>query len=162
MIRQAVESGSRDPGARRHFVLTGHCLCGRVAYEIRGDVLAMLYCHCEECRRATGSSLNTSIFVSEADFAVVDGQEAVGHHEASPGNRRHFCTGCGSPLFKQFPSPPGLITVRAGTLDGDPGVRPSGHIWVSEKAPWYEIADGLPQFARGPTAFPREDEERDQ
>ena len=115
-------------------MLSGHCLCGAVRYEIDGEPVLMLYCHCEECRRATGSSLNTSIFVRRADFRVVSGEAAVGWHESSPGNRRHFCTKCGSPLFKHFPEPPDLITVRAGTLDGDPGLRPSAHIWVYTSA----------------------------
>jgi hypothetical protein len=52
--------------------------------------------------------------------------------------------------------PPDLLTVRAGTLDSDPGIAPSAHIWVSEKAPWYEITDALPQFPKGPSP-PRED-----
>jgi hypothetical protein len=131
-------------------VITGRCLCGEVRYAISETPLTMMYCHCEECRRATGSSLNTSIFVRREHFRLVAGESAVSSHETSPGNLRHFCSGCGSPLFKYFPEPPGLMTVRAGTLDGDPGVRPAGHIWVSEKAPWYEIADGLPQYPRGP------------
>jgi hypothetical protein len=32
-----------------------------------------------------------------------------------------------------------------GTLDEDPGVRPSLHIWVGSKAPWFEITDDVPQ-----------------
>jgi hypothetical protein len=131
-------------------MLTGHCLCGSVRYQISGEPLALMYCHCEECRRATGSSLNTSIFVRRDDFRIVSGEEALSHHETSPGNLRHFCSRCGSPIFKLFPQPPDLLTIRAGTLDSDPGVRPTAHIWVSEKAPWYQIADGLPQFPRGP------------
>ncbi len=137
-------------------MLTGHCLCGSVQYEISGKPLALLYCHCEECRRATGSSLNTSIFVRRGDFRIVSGDDALSFHESSPGNRRHFCSKCGSPVFKYFPEPPYLMTVRAGTLDSDPGVRPSGHIWVSEKAPWYEITDGLPQFSKGPPSTPED------
>lgn len=130
-------------------MLTGHCLCGTVRYEISEKPVAMMYCHCEECRRATGSSLNTSIFVEREHFRIVAGQSAVACHETSPENLRHFCSSCGSPLFKHFPHPAGLMTIRAGTLDSDPGVRPSGHIWVDEKAPWFEIADGLPQFGQG-------------
>ena len=139
-------------------MLTGHCLCGKVQYEISRTPVAMMYCHCEECRRATGSSLNTSIFVRREDFQLISGQSLVASHETSPDNIRHFCSGCGSPLFKFFPQPAGMMTVRAGTLDSDPGVRPAGHIWVSEKAPWFEIADGLPQFQRGPGTEPQEEE----
>jgi hypothetical protein len=34
-----------------------------------------------------------------------------------------------------------------GTLDDDPGVRPSLHLFVGSKAPWHDIADALPQHA---------------
>jgi hypothetical protein len=40
--------------------------------------------------------------------------------------------------------------VAAGTLDGDPGVRPREHIFVGSKAPWHEITDALPQYAQWP------------
>lgn len=130
-------------------MLTGRCLCGAVRYKLSGKPLALLYCHCIECRRATGSAFNTSIVVREEDFQWTADEEALSFHESSPGNFRQFCSRCGSPVFKRFPSPEGLLTVRAGTLEGDPGVRPSAHIWVSEKAPWYEITDGLPRFSKG-------------
>ena len=37
--------------------------------------------------------------------------------------------------------------------NGDPGVRPGEHIFVKSKAPWYEIADALPQFEEWPPGF---------
>ena len=35
-------------------VATGRCLCGAVAYEVRGPLRDVLICHCEECRRWHG------------------------------------------------------------------------------------------------------------
>jgi hypothetical protein len=34
-----------------------------------------------------------------------------------------------------------------GVLDEAPSLRPTHHIWVSSKAPWFEITDDLPQHA---------------
>jgi hypothetical protein len=58
---------------------------------------------------------------------------------------RPFCRRCGS----NVPSDhiPGFVIVPLGNLDDDPGVRPLAHIFVGSKAPWYEIADALPQHA---------------
>jgi hypothetical protein len=42
------------------------------------------------------------------------------------------------------------IIIPAGTLDTDPGVRPIVHIQTGSRAPWYEIADRLPQFDEFP------------
>ena len=42
-----------------------------------------------------------------------------------------------------------VVSVRAGTLDGDPGLRPTIHIYVGSKAPWCDICDDLPQKPEG-------------
>jgi hypothetical protein len=34
-----------------------------------------------------------------------------------------------------------------GTLVDDPAIRPTAHIFVGSKAPWFTITDDLPQFA---------------
>jgi hypothetical protein len=44
----------------------------------------------------------------------------------------------------------GFAVVPAGSIDGDPGVRPALHIFVGSKAPWFEIRDALPQHAEYP------------
>jgi hypothetical protein len=38
------------------------------------------------------------------------------------------------------------VHVTLGTLVDDPGIRPSRHIFVGSKAPWFTITDDLPQF----------------
>jgi hypothetical protein len=43
-----------------------------------------------------------------------------------------------------------IIRVPAGTLEGDPGVRPQRHIFVDYEAPWFEITDALDQFGTKP------------
>jgi hypothetical protein len=43
-----------------------------------------------------------------------------------------------------------VLRIRLGLLDDDPGRRSLAHFHVASKAPWFEIADALPQFAGGP------------
>ena len=40
--------------------LTGGCLCGAVRYETTMKPFKVCYCHCESCRRATGSVMASS------------------------------------------------------------------------------------------------------
>jgi hypothetical protein len=122
-----------------------------VQYELRGDPIAMYYCHCAQCRRATGSSFATNLLVRSDDLHVVAGEAATARYESSPGKFRHFCSRCGSPIFSRSDSMPQISSLRAGTLDEDPGLRPATHIWVSAKAPWLEIPDELPQRPEGLT-----------
>jgi hypothetical protein len=78
-------------------------------------------------------------------FHFVAGQDLVGEFESSPGQFRCFCTRCGSPLVKRLAARPGELRLRLGTLDSDPGIRPTTHIFVGSKAPWVELSDDLPQ-----------------
>jgi hypothetical protein len=126
-------------------MLRGTCLCGTVAYEIRAAPLIMYYCHCGTCRKASGSSFATNVAVRIEDFAIVAGREALAAFESSPEKLRHFCSRCGSPIYSQGEATREIVSVRCGTLDGDPGMRPAVHGHVASKAPWLEIADGLPQ-----------------
>ena len=40
-------------------LLTGKCLCGAVKYECEAEPESMQYCHCDTCRRVTGSAFNS-------------------------------------------------------------------------------------------------------
>jgi hypothetical protein len=88
-------------------------------------------------------------------FAFSAGAELVTEYESSPGKFRAFCRRCGSPVYSRRDSEPELRRIRLGTLDADPERRPLVHVWVSEKAPWYEIGDTLTQLPEGlPEAKP--------
>ena len=126
-------------------MLRGSCLCGKVKYQLRGTPAAMYYCHCGMCRKATGSSFATNIVVRAKDFTLVSGDEVLGAFESSPNFRRHFCKACGSPIYSQRESTNHILSVRCGTLDADPVVRPTVHAYVASKAPWVQIRDDLPQ-----------------
>ncbi|MDX1428688.1 MAG: GFA family protein [Rhodothermales bacterium] len=125
--------------------MKGCCLCGRVEYEIGGAPLGTNYCHCRQCRKASGSAFATNAAFEKTIFRVVRGEDLITAYESSPGKLRHFCAGCGSPIYSSSSKSPDVVYVRVGTIDDDEGVRPDIHIHVSSKAPWYEIRDPLPQ-----------------
>lgn len=130
-------------------MITGQCLCGTVRYQISAAPLAMYHCHCAQCRRASGSSFATNILVKSEHFELTAGADALASFESSPRKRRYFCSCCGSPIFSAAEATPQLRSIRSGTLDADPGLRPSGHIHVGSKSPWFEICDDLPQKSGG-------------
>lgn len=130
-------------------MLTGSCLCSAVRYEIDGKIGPVGHCHCATCRKAQGGAFVTNAPVRTKYFRLVTGADAVVEFESSPGKRRCFCRTCGSPLWSRRESAPDIVRIRLGLPDSDPRRRPLAHVWVSEKASWYEITDDLPRSQRG-------------
>ena len=132
-------------------MLTGSCACGRVAYEIHGQLFGPInYCHCWRCRKQSGSSFGTSASVHASQFSVVSGQDLMSRWLSSPGIHRYFASCCGSPIYKFDNNAPEELRLRLGTLDTDPDVRVELHYMVTSKAPWVSIEGNLPQEACGP------------
>jgi hypothetical protein len=128
----------------------GSCLCGGIQYEVSGSVGTVVNCHCSMCRKATGAAFRTRAAVRSADFRWLAGESLVSKYESSPGETRTFCRICGATLATFFRDHPEQLGLPLGTLDEDPGVRPSAHVYVDSKAPWFDISDDLPQFSEKP------------
>jgi hypothetical protein len=129
-------------GAARY---TGRCLCGGVRYAIAGDIGPAVFCHCSQCRRASGSAFAANASIRTADFSCTQGQDLIREFESSPGKLRAFCSACGSPLFARHPASPEVMRLRLGTLDQADDIEVRGHIWTGSGAGWYHIADALEQ-----------------
>ncbi len=126
----------------------GGCLCGGVRYEIDGALRNAGNCHCSMCRRQHGAAYGTFAELNSDEFRWVSGENLLSVYESSPRAGWCFCRICGSSLAGIEEGKVTLVTL--GTIEGDPGVRPSSHIFVGSKAPWHEIADSLPQFDEWP------------
>jgi len=125
-------------------------LCGGVLFEAKGPLMTMAICHCVQCRKASGAEFATNGSVDSETFRIKRGEDLLVHYESSPGRYRVFCGRCGSPMFKRDDAIPHLVRLRLGVVDTVIDQRPLVHVFVSEKAPWTEILDDLPQYDRLP------------
>jgi len=132
-------------------MLSGSCLCGAVRYAVNGALGPIGHCHCRTCRKAHAAAFATTARAARGDFRWTAGADVVTAFESTPGKRRWFCPRCGSHLMAAWEGEDTVI-VRVGSLDDDPGSRPLVHIWTAQRAPWFEIADSLAQFAEAPPA----------
>jgi hypothetical protein len=137
--------------------LLGSCLCGSVRYEITASLGDAEHCHCSMCRKAHGAAFSTNSVIPTEALTVTSGAALVSEYESSPNRRKCFCSNCGSQLFIRRLDKPEFTVVTLGTIDGDPRARPQRHVFVASKAPWYEIADALPQFKIYPGFEPDDD-----
>jgi hypothetical protein len=131
-------------------MIRGGCLCGSIRYELRGPVGRVNNCHCKMCRKAHGAAFATYGHVKSEDFVLLSGKDVVRSYQSSPPVTRTFCKKCGSTLQFIVTERPEVFGLALGTLDDDPGVQPSKHIFVESKAPWFDIRDDLPQHAERP------------
>ncbi len=124
---------------------TGSCLCGKVTFEVNAQIRRFHHCHCATCRKAHATVYGSSALVDAAAFVIKSGQECLSSYASSVGKDRYFCSICGTHVFARSTRNPDDVILRIGTLDGDLRIKAQGHIWVSHKPDWYDIADDLPQ-----------------
>ena len=124
--------------------LVGRCLCGRLEYEVADAFEYALNCHCSQCRRTTGAAFKPLAGIKASKLRVRCGEEDALRYGDEGGYDLH-CGACGSLLYSLVREGR-YVHVAMGTLVDEPTIRPTMHIFVGSKAPWFEITDGLPQF----------------
>ncbi|WP_233800871.1 GFA family protein [Paraburkholderia sp. HP33-1] len=125
-------------------LLAGRCLCGAVHYSVKDEFVYALNCHCSNCRRATGSAFKPFAGIERDKLRITQGEDRLlifGDERAEHDVR---CKICGSLMFSVVRQGQ-YVHVTLGTLTDAPTMRPTAHIFVGSKAPWYSITDQLPQ-----------------
>ena len=124
-------------------VLAGACECGAVRYTVADAFLYAANCHCSNCRAATGSAFKAFAGIERDKLELTDGLDSLlVFGEDDLNNTR--CGVCGSLLFSVVRDG-AYVHVAMGSLVDAPSIRPTEHIFVGSKAPWFEITDDLPQ-----------------
>jgi hypothetical protein len=123
--------------------LVGECQCGSVRYEVADAFLYAANCHCSRCRAATGSAFKAFAGIEREKLKLTKGQDSLlVFGEDNLNDTR--CSRCGSLLFSVVRDG-AYVHIALGSLVDAPTVRPTEHIFVGSKAPWFEITDDLPQ-----------------
>jgi hypothetical protein len=123
--------------------LAGKCRCGAVRYEVADEFHYAANCHCSECRAATGTAFKAFAGIERDKLTVTAGRDQLAVFGEEDLNDTR-CAACGSFLYSVVREG-GWVHVAMGSLVDDPTIRPSEHIYVGSKAPWFEITDDLPQ-----------------
>jgi hypothetical protein len=126
-------------------ILTGSCLCGSVAYELRGPFMEFVNCYCSRCRKASGSAYAANATVSPDSFRWIRGEDLVGRYDLPQARSFSisFCRQCGSQLPHHTRSGSTVI-IPAGSLDSDLRVGPTKNIHWQSRAPWASPPADLP------------------
>ncbi|MDZ7602959.1 MAG: GFA family protein [Hoeflea sp.] len=136
-----MQAGSTGSKSR---LLRGQCMCGAVGFTVPDAFDYAMNCHCGKCRRTTGSAFKPMGGIARAELVVTSGADAVFYYGDATTHDAH-CRRCGSLVYSQVRDA-AYAHVPLGVLIDAPSLRPTHHIHVASKAPWFEITDDLPQY----------------
>jgi hypothetical protein len=106
-------------------------------------------CHCSQCRRATGAAFKPFGGIEIEKFKITQGADQLVRYGDGIDYDLH-CGKCGS-LIHSVVRDGAYAHVTYGTLTDAPSLAPAEHIFVGSKAPWFTIADDLPQHLEFPS-----------
>jgi len=133
---------------------SGGCLCGAIRYTCDGEPMMAGHCHCEDCRRSSGTGHSSHLAVPEESLSVT-GEVRGYERPAGSGNlvTRAFCPTCGAPIFSTNSGMPGMVFLRASSLDDLEVFQPQMHVYTVRAASWDKPTSNIPAFERMPAGM---------
>ena len=133
---------------------TGGCLCGAIRFEVNGEPIREAMCHCDDCRRVTGSAFATNIFFKTEDIVITKGTPKEFQHKADSGNTmtKGFCENCGSQIFTESSGSGGAAKgIKIGAFDDVKNLRPKVELFISRHLPFIKLSDETEHYEQGLT-----------
>ncbi len=126
--------------------VTGGCYCGAIRFHSAKAPFTVSYCHCDDCRRATGAPVAVLAAFMDEDlvFSPTEGKQI----SLNKGASRNFCPDCGSPLAARFDYLPGQSYIAIGIFDHPDPFAPKLHSYESQRIDWLHIDDDLERFVK--------------
>ena len=136
---------------KENIFATGQCLCGQIKYTISAKPLRMIQCHCDDCRKTSGTGHVSFAFFKESDVEI-KGETSSYDSSTDSGSTitRYFCPTCGSRLFGANSSSKNVIGVSAGTLEESSWFKPDLIVYNKRKPVWDFMDESIPAFEEMP------------
>ena len=127
----------------------GGCLCGQVRYEVSGEPLAVVVCHCKNCQKQSGSTFSINL-IGQSEQIALQGKLSTFADKNDTGDpvNRKFCADCGSPIYSEILSQGNLIALKVGTLDDTSDIEPQTQFWCISKQNWLSLDTKMPALMR--------------
>lgn len=121
-------------------MMRGACLCGAVRLEAEPGAAEAHACHCEMCRRWTGSAF-FSVEVAPDALRITE-PAPLATRQTSDWAERAWCGDCGSHLFYRLTAGPraGWTYLSLGLLEDPSAVPFGGEIYIDSKPACYALA----------------------
>ena len=136
---------------------SGNCLCGAITYEADGQPIVVAQCHCDECRRLSGTGHTVgAMFSSEA--VTLSGTLRKFKYLSGKGSEvsKAFCAQCGSPIYGTNSRIPNHLTLTLGSMNDATGLDVQVVIFARDKQHWDQLGQDVMSFATQPDWTPED------
>ncbi len=91
------------------------CCCGNGIVEVNSEPVIHGICHCNNCKKRTGSAFGISSYFKKVDFSLRSGKFSCYKIQNDNGlQERYFCEKCGTTLFWYVDSFKDFVGVAGG------------------------------------------------
>jgi hypothetical protein len=128
----------------------GGCSCGAVRFEI-GDPLWVLACHCDACKKRTGSAYGVSVMVENQSVKQFTGETRTYARSGDSGNnvRYEFCPHCGTTIRWHVDIVPNRQAFAGGAFDAMEAFTVVAEMYTNDALPWARLSCDLSE-PKGP------------
>jgi hypothetical protein len=118
--------------------ISGGCCCGNVTFTVEDDFSNFYFCHCEQCRKLTGTAHAANLFTSPDNIKWFKGINSIKRYDHPERSfSKAFCNECGSGLPFLSKSGTSLI-IPAGSLNNEPSKQLDAQIFCDEQTLWHK------------------------
>jgi len=130
---------------------SGKCLCGAVRYDADGPPHIVAQCHCEECRRLSGTG-HTIGAMFAADAVSIRGELHKYKYRSAKDSEvtKASCARCGSPIYGANNRSPDYLTIALGSMDEAAGLEIQVVIFERDKQHWDRLPEEAARFETQP------------
>jgi hypothetical protein len=120
--------------------LSGGCSCGSLRFTAERYLYAQL-CHCDACRKRTGSAYGISVVIEDASLLEFSGETRTFKRVAESGNpvEYDFCPRCGSVIRWRVAALQGRQVIAGGAFDDPNAFEIAGEMYTARALPWARI-----------------------
>lgn len=120
---------------------TARCQCGQASVTVVGEPSLVSACNCTWCQRRSGSVFSVS---SRWPLDQVVSRQGNVSTYGRPGGKGglatiHFCSTCGSTIWTELESMPGVLGVPVGAFTDPAFPSPRYVVWCDHKADWVQF-----------------------
>jgi hypothetical protein len=146
----APVQASRMESKRPVVDLSARCACGRVEVTLKGRVLSMFLCSCEDCQKASGTG-HAAVILARPPNVTIWGETRSFERPADSGAimARSFCPQCGTPIVAHSSRAPDVLMLPVGLFGAAAAdwFRPNQMIFARSHRDWDDVAAELPRYA---------------